>query len=209
MKPFRMCGLPGAVCSHDGVHIATDRAKSQQRYLMTWKEGYPTWAYDCAVPHDKQFLEVCGPFRGATNAKTMVRDSSLVKRSKEDPLLAGHQYTLMTGMVAPEDKRVMTGVNGINDGGYHPWPMTITGPKPDDVPTHVLGQFGRVCESVRKDSERTFGIGKKRVRCLRLPFLIYKETMWTMSFAHVVFYTTCCCNTTDSTLLVNLMMTTR
>ena len=59
---------------------------------MTGKEGYPTWAYDCAVSHNKQFLEVCGPFRGATNDKTMVRDSALVKRLKEDPLLVGHQY---------------------------------------------------------------------------------------------------------------------
>jgi hypothetical protein len=28
-KPFAMCGMIGAVFSRDGVHIATDRAKSQ------------------------------------------------------------------------------------------------------------------------------------------------------------------------------------
>ncbi len=30
-------------------------------------------------------------------------------------------------------------------------------------------------ESIRKDSECTFGIEKKRFICLRLPFLIYKK----------------------------------
>ncbi len=32
MKPFDMCGMTGAVCSRNGVHFATHRAKSQQRY---------------------------------------------------------------------------------------------------------------------------------------------------------------------------------
>ena len=58
---------------------------------------------------------------------------------------------------------------------YHPWPETIAGPKPDDAPTFVLGKYGRVSESIRKDSECTFGIEKKRFRCLRLPFLTYKK----------------------------------
>jgi hypothetical protein len=42
VKPFAICGMIGGVCSRDGVHIATDRAKSHQRHLMTGKEGYPT-----------------------------------------------------------------------------------------------------------------------------------------------------------------------
>ena len=78
MKPFSMCGLSVAVCNRDGVHIATYRAKSKQRYLMTGKEGYPTWAYDYTVSHSMQFLEVHGPFRGATNDKTMVRDKKYI-----------------------------------------------------------------------------------------------------------------------------------
>ena len=40
-KPFHMCGTTGVVCRRDGVHYATDRAKSQQRHLMVGKEGYP------------------------------------------------------------------------------------------------------------------------------------------------------------------------
>ncbi len=91
-----MRGLPGVVCIRDGVHLATNRAKSQQRYLMTGKEGYPTWAYDCTVSHNVQFMEVHGPFRGATNDKTMFRDSPSVNRLKTNPLFVAHGYTLKT-----------------------------------------------------------------------------------------------------------------
>ena len=48
MRPFTECGMAGAVCSRDGVHIATDRAPNQIRYLLTGKEGYPTYAFDCS-----------------------------------------------------------------------------------------------------------------------------------------------------------------
>ena len=120
MKPFAECGLQGAMCSRDGVHLATDRAKSQHRPLMTGKEGYPTWCFDCSVGHNRQFLDVHGPFRGATNDKTMVRTSELVQRLSTDPLLSEHKYTVLTG-VGPGNKQTMRGVHAINDGGYHRW----------------------------------------------------------------------------------------
>jgi hypothetical protein len=90
MKPFSMCGMPGAVCNRDGVYIATYRAKYQQRHLMACKEGYPTWGYDCTVTHNRQFLEVHGAFRGNTNDTTMVRDSPIVIKLTQDPLFADH-----------------------------------------------------------------------------------------------------------------------
>ena len=70
---------------------------------------------------------------------------------------------------------MMKGVHGINDGGYHRWPETIGGPKPDDAPTVVLEQYGKMDESFRKDSECTFGIVNKRFRWLSIPMLIYEN----------------------------------
>jgi hypothetical protein len=70
----------------------------------------------------------------------------------------------------------MRGVHAINDGGYHRWPETLDGPKPDDATTLVLGQFGKLSEAMRNDSECTFGIGKKRFRILRLPLLVSKKS---------------------------------
>ena len=176
MKPFSMCGLAGAIASRDGVHIATDRAKSQQRHLMTGKEGYPTWGYDCTVAHTRQFLEVHGPFRGNTNDKTMVRDSPFVKLLRGDPRFTSREYNLFTTEEPPAHVKVWKGVHGINDGGYHKWPETIAGPKPDDASTPILAQFGGVTESMRKDTECSFGIVKKRERILRLPLLVMKKS---------------------------------
>jgi hypothetical protein len=45
---------------------------------MAGKEGYPTWAYDYSASHNKQFIEILGPYRGTTNEKIMVRSSPLV-----------------------------------------------------------------------------------------------------------------------------------
>ncbi len=142
MKPFSMCGMPRAVCSGDGVHFETDRAKSQERHLMTCKEGYPTWAYDCSVSLNKQFIKIVGAFRGTTNDKTMSRSSPLITSLGTDPLLSHRVYTLMASKHPPNGTFVMKGVHGIVDGGYHKWPTTIAGPKPDDAPTVVLAKYG-------------------------------------------------------------------
>jgi hypothetical protein len=171
-----MCGMTGAVCSRDGVYFATDRAKSQQRHLMVGKEGYPTWGYDCVVSHTRQILEVVGPFRGNTNDKTMVRSSDFVRRLGTDPLLACHEYHLLTGLPPPNNKQVMKGLHCINDGGHHRWPTIMNGPKSDEAPTPSYGQYGRHTESMRKDVECAFGILKKRSRICRLPFLIMKRS---------------------------------
>ncbi len=58
----------------------------------------------------------------------------------------------------------MKGVHAINDGGYHRWPRTLAGPKPDDAATRILGQYGGVSESMRKDAECALDIVKKRER---------------------------------------------
>jgi hypothetical protein len=131
MKPFAMCGMPGAVCSRDGVHNATDRAKSHQRHLMKGKEGYPTWGYDCTVTHNRQFLEVRCAFRGNTIDKTMVRDSPIVNKLANDHLFPDHKYNLLTSEPPQNDVIGMKEVHAINDGGYHNWPKTPASPKPD------------------------------------------------------------------------------
>lgn len=60
----------------------------------------------------------------------------------------------------------------ICDGGYHEWVATIAGWKPEFAPDELSSNQGCLMESIRKDSECTFGIAKKRFRILRLPFLV-------------------------------------
>jgi len=66
---------------------------------------------------------------------------------------------------------VRTGLYCINDGGYHRWLCTMAGDKPDFSGTAELQQDVALSESVRKDSECTFGIMNRRHRVLKVPML--------------------------------------
>ena len=50
---FAMCGFPGAVASQDCVHVHWDNAPSQERWLSTGKEGFPTVAWNVNCSHAK------------------------------------------------------------------------------------------------------------------------------------------------------------
>jgi len=67
-QTFGRCGFPRAVSSQDGVHTAWDNAPSQDRYLYSGKEGYPTLVWNVNVTHSR-------PFAGGRNDKTMVHGS--------------------------------------------------------------------------------------------------------------------------------------
>ena len=43
-RPFRILGVPGAVCSQDGVHVLWNRCPIALKPDYTGKEGYPTLA---------------------------------------------------------------------------------------------------------------------------------------------------------------------
>ena len=55
----------------------------------------------------------------------------------------------------------MRGAHAINDGGYHEWVHTIAGSKEGTSTTVDEESWGSSMESVRKDSERCFGVMKK------------------------------------------------
>ncbi len=110
-------------------------------------------------PHPAVF-KVHGALRGNTNDKTMVRNLPIVNKLVNDPLFVDHKYNLLTSEPPPNHVIVMKGVHAITDGGYHRWPSTLAGPKPDDAVTSILAQYGSLSESMRTDSECSFGIVK-------------------------------------------------
>jgi hypothetical protein len=63
-KPFRMMGVPGDVCSQDGVHVPWNRCPSTLKPDYTGKEGYQTLAWNCCVAHTTKILSVHGHRRG-------------------------------------------------------------------------------------------------------------------------------------------------
>ncbi len=68
----------------------------------------------------------------------------------------------------------MRGAHAINDGGYHEWIHTIAGSKEGTSATADEERWGSTMESVRKDSERCFGVVKKRFRILHVKSNLHK-----------------------------------
>ena len=65
-KPFRILGVPGAICSQDGVHVPWNRCPSALKPDYIGKEEYPTLAWNCCVAHTTMILsDVHGHMRGA------------------------------------------------------------------------------------------------------------------------------------------------
>lgn len=182
-KPFRLCGLPGCVTSMDGVHVCWDRCPSSLRPDHTGKEGYPTLAWNVNVSHNGKIQNCHGHrrvqgaplelgFRGAINDKTMSRSDRMVTALGTNPLFKNFEYELLS---SSDGARIrLKGAYGVNDGGYHNWLHTIAGTKADQAATQVEDFWSGTCESIRKDSERVFGVAKKRHRILRLPFLQHR-----------------------------------
>ena len=78
---FALCGFLGVVSSQDVVHPgAWDNCPSQERYLYTGKEGFPTLVWNVNVAHTRQILSMHGPFAGSKNDKTIVRTDPFVHK---------------------------------------------------------------------------------------------------------------------------------
>jgi len=185
-KPYRLAGVPGTVCSQDAVHVAWDRCPSSLRADHTGKENYPTLAWNFCVAHTTKILSIHGhkhlpgaphtdwegDFKGATNDKTIVRTDILVHAIGTGDIYVNFRYNVYTS--DDYDTMEMRGAHCINDGGYHNWVHTIEGTKEGYAATAAEERWGGIMESLRKDSERCFGILKKRFRILSLPFLLHK-----------------------------------
>ena len=158
---YQQLGLPGCVCSVDGVHVAWDACPASDRNLHVGKEGYPTKAFNVCVLHTREIIHVAGPVAGATNDLTQAAYDDFLQQLKMGTFGAGVTYKLY---LADGSERVVSGLYAICDNGYHHWRCLMP---PIKYASSCC--WSRHVESVRKDSECTFGVLKKRFRVLRLP----------------------------------------
>ncbi len=95
----------------------------------------------------------------------------------------------------------MRGAYAINDGGYHLWVHTLSGSKEGTTATADEERWGGIMESVRKDSERSFGIVKKRFRILHVKSNLHKaryidtilKVMMLLMLLVLLVVAFCCC----------------
>ena len=113
-----------------------------------------------------------GPFKGTINDKTMSRTDMFLEALQKDKVFYEFEFEVYINGRYETVRKV--GAYAINDGGYNHLLHTIAGPKADQAPSMIEEFWGGTCESIRKDSERVFGVNKKRFRILRLPFLLHR-----------------------------------
>lgn len=152
----------------------------------TGKEHYPTLAWNVCVAHTTKILNVhghkrvlgaprkewVGAFKGATNDKTMVRTDPMILSIATKDIYMDFAYKVYLN--ADYDTIDMRGAHAINDGGYHNWVHTLSGTKEGTAATVDEERWGGLMESVRKDSERCFGIVKKRFKILHVKSNLHK-----------------------------------
>jgi hypothetical protein len=184
-KPFQMLGIPGAICSQDGVHVPWNRCPSALRADYTGKEGYPTLVWNCCLAHTTRILCVhghrrtdtqpwIGAFKGACNDKTVVRTDPFISAIGSNDIFVDFNHSVIVN--DQFDTMNMRGAFAINDGGYHNWIHTIAGTKDGQSASTDEGRWSSTMESIRKDSERSFGIMKKRFRILQIQSYLHTST---------------------------------
>jgi len=109
---------------------------------------------------------------GTCNDKTMVRTDPLITAIGIQDIFVDFMYNVIVN----EHRLTMNlrGAFAINDGGYHHWVHTIAGTKEEHAATVDEERWGGHMESIRKDSERCFGIMKKRFRILQTQSLLHR-----------------------------------
>ena len=166
MKVYEILGFPGAYCSADGVHVPWDRAPSAQHNDYVGKEGYPTVAFVVCVLHSREVIHVDQPLPGGRNDKTHAQHAEIFQKLRQNKLHPERVYYLYNANGKLVEWR---GIWAIVDNGFHQW-RVLQAPLKHATDEHAAACSKRL-ESVRKDSECTFGTMKNRFRVLRLPFL--------------------------------------
>jgi hypothetical protein len=170
LESYSQLGLPGCIGSTDCVHLAWDRCPSAHRTIHKGKEGYPTLAYSVTCTHSRRIIGVTKGFPGTVSDKTICRyDSFLIALRTQSRYL---QLSYQLYNTQDDTLETMRGAYVICDGGYYKW-RTMQCPR-KNISILDMIKFSKYLESVRKDIERTFGILKKRVYILRLPFKFHQ-----------------------------------
>ena len=127
--------------------------------------------FNVCVTHSREILHTTGAHPATRNDKTLARLDPFFTKLRMGKLQAGDglnvsqvSYDLRT---ADGEGHTEQGPYIITDNGYLHWPMLQFAPKYSSDQAWL--RWAKRLESVRKDSECTYGILKQRFRELRLP----------------------------------------
>ena len=179
IRSMRHCGRcnshprTGAAGSTDGVKIAWNRCPAAQTCLhKTGKDAPVALNFNVTVTHSHEVLHTTSGQPSTRNDKTLAHLDTFMQQLRNGSLLTmdgGCNVSQVAYDLATADGvgRTQVGVYLITDNGYHRWPILQFAPKFSSDKSTL--KWAKRMESVRKDSECTYGILKQRFRELRLP----------------------------------------
>ena len=154
----------------------------------TAKDAPVALNFNVTSTHSREILHTTGAHPGTRNDKTLARLDLFFTRMRMGALKTGdgHEVSKVSFELLTSDGEGCTdqGPYIITDNGYHHWPMLQFAPKYCSDKRWL--RWAKRLESIRKDSECTYGILKQRFRELRLP----SEFKKAITVEHV--FKTCC-----------------
>lgn len=166
-KIYSRLGFPGCIGSMDGVHVGWACCPAQLLLEHKGKEGFPSLVYNVIVDHLRRIYSVTRGNPGTISDKTIVKYDSFVCGLKNNTLYPDFRYRLRKDRQSLNDQDflIMNLPYVINDGGYLEYLVTMHHDKQSTDEDHHY--WGKRLESVRKDTECTFGSMKKRFTVLK------------------------------------------
>lgn len=153
--------LPGACGSIDVVHVKWAQCPARDFNNCKGKESFPSVAFQCITDNRRRVLGIAPIQYGSRSDKHIVHLDPVVDKIRNGWYQdVEWEYVTINGEVKKE-----RGVYLICDGGYLRWKVLIC-PYASTSEVGCRGYFNTNLESVRKDVECTYGILKKRWRCL-------------------------------------------
>jgi hypothetical protein len=171
-RPYSMAGMPGAICSTDGVRIRMWACSYSLKHQNVGKEGYPVRTYQVSVGYDMRIFSCTKGHDGNKPDVKISSEDPFFKNFTQNPVYRDFEWEYFT---ADGDCFLSNGAWVIVDNGYPDWPFLHM---PSKCPyTIEEARWSRMIESLRKDVERVFGVLKQRFRILKLGVTIQRFTM--------------------------------
>ncbi len=166
MIEMAKAGYAGAVGSTDATNVIIKRCRYQIRQAhLGHKQNKTARSYNVTVNHRREILASTKGHPCTWNDKTLVRYDDFICGLFSGEILGELEFELFervdNGRVR---KRKYKGAWVLTDNGYLPWPVTM--PPSKNSGSIMETRWSQWLESMRKDVECTFGMLKKRFRCL-------------------------------------------
>ena len=163
MKGYTDAGFPGVIGSADGVRVRMwNCSYNLKNQNINGKQGVPTRLFDVVVSFTTEIFHTTKSYDGAKNDFDISAANPFLKKFRRDGEYTNIEWKYLDGEGVECSSR---GLALLSDNGYCSSDFVLCPLK--SSPLRSEKRWSKMCESLRKDVERTFGILKQRFRILK------------------------------------------